>query len=249
VFRDPSWKLHLHVHLILRYVGDQDDPRGGVRWVIPEKADYWSARDAERWRELLYFDESGFSPNPPVQYGWGRIGKIRVVEPLTHRQRVNVLGALRHDGQLTWATQQRPTTRGDVIAFFDQIALVSHSVPHRKSDRLQWAKHGLYLYYFPPYSPELNRIILRSTNYRYPEIMGCESGCLAAAGGWPAPYLVDYPGISPVGSVSLTDAMLGMDNVWPAELALTFIFWLALSALVVWLLGRKGWRRTAPSIS
>jgi diadenosine tetraphosphate (Ap4A) HIT family hydrolase len=36
--------LHLHVHLIPRYHGDQADPRGGVRWVIPEKADYWSQR-------------------------------------------------------------------------------------------------------------------------------------------------------------------------------------------------------------
>jgi diadenosine tetraphosphate (Ap4A) HIT family hydrolase len=33
---------HLHIHLIPRYEGDQADPRGGVRWVIPEKADYWS---------------------------------------------------------------------------------------------------------------------------------------------------------------------------------------------------------------
>jgi diadenosine tetraphosphate (Ap4A) HIT family hydrolase len=33
---------HLHIHLIPRYTGDQDDPRGGVRWVIPDKADYWS---------------------------------------------------------------------------------------------------------------------------------------------------------------------------------------------------------------
>lgn len=32
---------HLHVHLIPRYAGDQPDPRGGVRWVIPEKAKYW----------------------------------------------------------------------------------------------------------------------------------------------------------------------------------------------------------------
>jgi len=31
--------------------------------------------DRERQCELLYFDESGFSPNPPVQYGWGRIGR------------------------------------------------------------------------------------------------------------------------------------------------------------------------------
>ena len=32
---------HLHIHLIPRYQGDQDDPRGGVRWIIPEKAKYW----------------------------------------------------------------------------------------------------------------------------------------------------------------------------------------------------------------
>ncbi len=33
---------HLHVHLIPRYDGDRPDPRGGVRWVLPEKADYWT---------------------------------------------------------------------------------------------------------------------------------------------------------------------------------------------------------------
>lgn len=36
--------LHLHLHLIPRYNGDVADARGGVRWVIPDKADYWSAR-------------------------------------------------------------------------------------------------------------------------------------------------------------------------------------------------------------
>lgn len=34
--------FHLHIHLIPRYEGDVKDPRGGVRYVIPEKADYWS---------------------------------------------------------------------------------------------------------------------------------------------------------------------------------------------------------------
>lgn len=33
---------HLHMHLIPRYSGDRADPRGGVRWIIPEKADYWT---------------------------------------------------------------------------------------------------------------------------------------------------------------------------------------------------------------
>lgn len=32
---------HAHVHLIPRYVGDVADPRGGVRWVFPERAAYW----------------------------------------------------------------------------------------------------------------------------------------------------------------------------------------------------------------
>ena len=32
--------MHLHVHLIPRYVGDVADPRGGVRGVIPDKKIY-----------------------------------------------------------------------------------------------------------------------------------------------------------------------------------------------------------------
>ena len=33
---------HLHVHVIPRYAGDQADPRGGVRWIFPERAAYWT---------------------------------------------------------------------------------------------------------------------------------------------------------------------------------------------------------------
>ncbi len=32
---------HLHLHLIPRYSGDIADPRGGIRWIFPEKAKYW----------------------------------------------------------------------------------------------------------------------------------------------------------------------------------------------------------------
>ena len=33
---------HAHVHVIPRRHGDVADPRGGVRWVVPDKAAYWA---------------------------------------------------------------------------------------------------------------------------------------------------------------------------------------------------------------
>ena len=33
--------MHVHVHLIPRYDGDVENPRGGVRGVIPENKDYY----------------------------------------------------------------------------------------------------------------------------------------------------------------------------------------------------------------
>ncbi len=34
--------MHAHIHLIPRWVGDVPDPRGGVRWIMPGKARYWT---------------------------------------------------------------------------------------------------------------------------------------------------------------------------------------------------------------
>jgi len=33
---------HVHLHLIPRRAGDVPDPRGGVRWVVPDRARYWA---------------------------------------------------------------------------------------------------------------------------------------------------------------------------------------------------------------
>ena len=32
---------HAHVHVIPRFDGDVADPRGGIRWILPEHAAYW----------------------------------------------------------------------------------------------------------------------------------------------------------------------------------------------------------------
>jgi HKD family nuclease len=36
--------FHLHVHVIPRVSGDMEDPRGGVRYVVPGRARYWEAK-------------------------------------------------------------------------------------------------------------------------------------------------------------------------------------------------------------
>ncbi|MDP6523502.1 MAG: HIT family protein [Kiritimatiellia bacterium] len=32
---------HTHIHVIPRFKGDAPDPRGGIRWIMPDRANYW----------------------------------------------------------------------------------------------------------------------------------------------------------------------------------------------------------------
>ena len=34
--------FHLHVHLIPRYTDDEEDPRGGIRKLFPDRTRYWN---------------------------------------------------------------------------------------------------------------------------------------------------------------------------------------------------------------
>lgn len=120
---------------------------------------------------LCFFDESGFSPIPPVQSGWSLRGHTRCCCPDSHKQRVNVLGCLQKTARLVWESVTHPVTRDDVIAFFDRFASglttktvvvldnagIHHGAPMRQR-QAAWERQGLQLLYLPPYCPELNAI-------------------------------------------------------------------------------------------
>jgi diadenosine tetraphosphate (Ap4A) HIT family hydrolase len=38
---------HAHLHLIPRFWGDVGEPKGGIRWLIPDRARYWTADEPE----------------------------------------------------------------------------------------------------------------------------------------------------------------------------------------------------------
>lgn len=120
---------------------------------------------------LCFFDESGFSPNPPIQSGWSLRGQTRHCCPVSHHYRVNVLGCLQKGVRLIWETVTHTVDRNDVIAFFDRLAdqvaqetvVVLDNAPiHRcelmRNKQVEWEKKGLHLLYLPPYSPEFNAI-------------------------------------------------------------------------------------------
>ena len=73
--------MHLHVHVIPRYDGDVEDPRGGVRHVIPEKANYLSERRSAEGEPRLKNNPSELKlctghPNSPLweNLSWRIVG-------------------------------------------------------------------------------------------------------------------------------------------------------------------------------
>ena len=69
----------------------------------------------------------------------------------------------------------------------------------------------------------------------YGDIMGCESGCKLPAAGWPVPFVVDYPGLSPSGSVGGPwEVFFRIDKVFWGRLVLSLMFWQTVSAGAVW---------------
>lgn len=81
--------------------------------------------------------------------------------------------------------------------------------------------------------------IAGNATVNYHDIEVCAAGCTVAAAGWPFPYLVDYPGLSPAGSASLVEAFSGSDHVLWTSFVATWLAWAATAGLLAWLFGRK----------
>ena len=73
----------------------------------------------------------------------------------------------------------------------------------------------------------------------------CHAGCLAAAAGWPLPYIVDGLGLSPGGSADLIGMLLGLDRLDGPRALGNWLLWLFVAGTVS--AGVARWRRRASS--
>lgn len=130
--------------------------------------------------ELYYFDEAGFSMTPSVPYGWQPPGE-RFEIPSSKSGQHNVLGFLKHDGtHLEPYVFEGSIDTETVIACMDNFAktllkpttVVIDNAPVHRSAAFQqmiseWESKNLYLWFLPPYCPELNLIELLWKKIKY----------------------------------------------------------------------------------
>jgi transposase len=128
------------------------------------------ARHSRGEIELYFFDATGFSLWPCIPYAWQPLGQWIEIAPV-RSQRVNVLGFLSPNRDLTSFVFEGRIDTQAVIACFEAFAntrekptyVVLDNAPQHTSYAFKachptWEARHVFLYYLPPYSPELNLI-------------------------------------------------------------------------------------------
>ncbi len=134
--------------------------------------------------KLYYLDQCGFAPTLPTAYTWALPRqRKRVKSEAPQGRRVNAMAAYRPYGgrpRLDVFTAERTWDSYDFLAFvrslpwskvprvvvLDNASLHTSGVVRRA--RAGLAAAGIYLYFLPPYSPELNEIepVFRQVKYQ-----------------------------------------------------------------------------------
>lgn len=120
--------------------------------------------------ELYYADESSFSMNPCLPYGWQAKGETVGIVPQSYRK-LNVFGIFSADNQCFSDFSARNINGEFVVDAIDRfcrqipsnkpsILVLDNAAMHHslrvRAKLSEWQEKGLYLFYLPKYSPHLN---------------------------------------------------------------------------------------------
>ncbi len=129
--------------------------------------------------QLYYYDESSFSMTSALPYAWQKKGQTLEIAA-SKGKRMNVVGLINKQGDFHYHQQAGNITGKEVIAFLDEfcpkiqqktIVVVDNAPTHRSKAFLnkipQWQEQDLFIFFLPPYSPELNKIEMLWRKIKY----------------------------------------------------------------------------------
>jgi hypothetical protein len=129
--------------------------------------------------DIFYYDESGFSLTSCLPYAWQKKGETIGLLP-GKGKRINVAGFYSGKGDFVYHLQQKGFCQEHLIELFESfcegitkktIVVLDNAPAHHgkafKQKMQQWQEQDLYLFYLPPYCPELNKIEMLWKKIKY----------------------------------------------------------------------------------
>ena len=128
---------------------------------------------------LKYLDEAGFSLWSPVSYSYIKVGEQKQISQSKKRgKRLNILGIYEPQKSFNYTLKLGSLKKDNLIKVLDKeaqeaktarlktgidtVIVLDNSSSHKshqvKSKEKEWLEMGLYLFFLPTYSPELNLI-------------------------------------------------------------------------------------------
>lgn len=120
--------------------------------------------------KIYYGDESGFSLDPCLAYGWQPKAEYVKLVPQKSK-RLNVFGLLSRDNHLQAYSSEQTMDGAMLVAFLDDFAtqltqktvvvLDNATIHHSEAVETkieEWLEQDLHIFFLPTYSPHLNLI-------------------------------------------------------------------------------------------
>ena len=120
--------------------------------------------------DLYFADESHFGLTPNIPYAWQHRNEP-ILLPASKSRRLTMFGLINTDCKLQTFINEGSVNSKQLIEYLDQfvakttkktIIVLDNAPTHRsklfKEKIHEWEKEDVYIFFLPPYSPELNKI-------------------------------------------------------------------------------------------
>lgn len=129
--------------------------------------------------DLRFGDESAFSLDPNIPYGWMPKGVQKGI-PARKNGKLNLFSLLNLGGQLTSYQTKQNVNSSWMISWIDDfvasikketVILLDNASWHRSAEFTEkiedWKQKGLHIFFLPTYSPELNIVEILWKKMKY----------------------------------------------------------------------------------